>query len=227
MGKRIVLQTCLLGILAFCSLILVSCDGRGLICEFWQVTDESQEVVDTKEQTSIFSEAPTDIETETEVASETETETTEIDLAWEKYGLVSYEGFHVHIEALGIGGKGGSVQIIESYDQLQAFYDGFKDYRIDFGYEPAYFEQKSLVIMIFEYSTGEVFQSLDGIVVKDETLCPVITIDSQEFLCDDMLYCIMSAEVEKEDVAFPAGELLIINLHNPSRASRYHKTRFE
>lgn len=229
MGKRIIFLICILGILVFCSLTLVCCDAQDLMSELLQVSDESEETAGTEEQTSVLAEIQTEIETKTkaETEAEPETETTAVDLAWGKYELVSYDGFKVHAEHHGTGGTGGSVQIIENHDQLQEFYDEFRSSQIYLGYEPEYFECKSLVIIIFEYSSGEVFQSLDGIVIKDGTLCPVITIDSQTFLSDDMLYCIMTVEIGKEDAALSAGELLIINLHDPSKASRYHKTRFE
>jgi hypothetical protein len=37
----------------------------------------------------------------------------------------------------------------------------------------------------------------------------------------------MIVELDKSDVAMSAGEILIINLHNPERGSNYHKDKFE
>ena len=84
-----------------------------------------------------------------------------------------------------------------------------------------------MILIVFTFSGGEEFQSLDGIVINDGTLCPVITINSQEALGDDICYRIMTVEVRKEDLFASAGKIFVINLNAPHKGSRYHKDKFE
>jgi hypothetical protein len=192
--------------------------------ELLQVSDESEEIDGTEEQTSVLAEIQTEIETKTkaETEAEPETETTAVDLAWGKYELVSYDGFKVHAESAGSNRGIAPVHIIESYEELREVSQS-----INFGYEADYFETKILILVVFQYATGEEFLDFAGIVIKDGAVCPVITIDSQEDTCDDILYRIMTVEVEKSDVILSAGNILIINTFDPTRASYYHNDRFE
>lgn len=221
MGKRIVFLMCILGMVSIFSFTLASCDTQDLISELVKDSEDSELAVDTDEQAS----APPETQAETE--TETEIQTTAIDLAWVKYELVPHDGFKIHAE--GVGGNGGnaSVQIIESYEQLEQIHQSFTRYGLNFGYEAVFFEQNSLILIIFKYSGGEEFQSLDGLVIKDGTICPVITVVSPELVSCDYQYQIMTVEVQKTDVTAPAGKILIINLSNPDMGSSSHKDRFE
>ena len=202
---------------------MTSCDAQEIVNALLQGTPESSEPAG--EENLQESQSQTQLPTETE----TEAQTTQVDLAWEKYEALQYENVRVYSEKTGSSYSDQAVLVIENYDQLQQLYQRNLKHHptLDFGYEPEYFEHKLFVLIQFKYSTGEVFQSLDGIVIKNGLLCPVITIDSQDLLSDDELYRIMIVELDKSDVAMSAGEILIINLHNPERGSSYHKGKFE
>ena len=221
MGKRIVSFSFIPGIALVCCLLFSGCDAQDLISELVQGPDESQLAVDTDEQTSVLA------ETQTQTEIETETETTAVDLAWKKYEQIPYDELKVLSERAGNNGGNASVQIIESFEQLERIHQSLPRYELTSGYESDFFEQNSLILIIFMYSSGEDFQSLDGLVIKDDTICPVITIDSQDNLGCDYQYRIMAVEMQKSDVTVPAGKILVINLDNPDSGSNYHKDRFE
>ena len=222
MGKRVVGSVLIIGIVFMCCLMFSGCDVQDLIFELVQDPEESQLAVDTNDQTSILVEIQTEIESETETETATETETTAVDLVWAKYELLPYDGIKVHAESAGSNRGIAPVHIIESYEELREVSQS-----ISFGYEADYFETKILILVVFQYATGEEFLDFAGIVIKDGAVCPVITIDSQEDTCDDILYRIMTVEVEKSDVILSAGNILIINTFDPTRASYYHNDRFE
>lgn len=204
-----------------CCLIFFGCDAQELISELVHDSDESELVVNTDVQTNVLA------ETQTEIETETERQTTEVDLAWAKYELLSYDGFKICAERAGNNGGNAPVQIIESFEQLEQIHQSLPLYELNSGYESDFFEQNSLILIIFKYSSGEDFQSLDGFVIKDGTICPVITIDSQDNLGCDCQYRIMTVEIKKSDVTSPAGKILVINLHNPNMGSNYHADKFE
>ena len=227
MSERIIKCFCMLSVILMCCICTTCCDAKELIEELFQ--SSAAELVthsDTNvEDSEMHSKEEADIVTE----SATETETSALELAWSKYERVSYEGLLVHSESSGVKCGAQAVQLIEDYDQLQLLYESSQKYfgSRDWGYEPAFFEEKSLILIVFTFSDGEEFQSLDGIVIKDGMLCPVITINSQEALADDICYRIMTVEVSKEELSALAGNILVINLNAPYKGSRYHKDKFE
>ena len=233
MGERIIKCICVLGLTLMCCICTTGCDATGLIVELFQnpveelATESDTSVVYNETQPEWDTEAVTEMISQTE--SITETEATSLELAWSKYERLPYEELFVRSEGSGVQCGSQAVQLIENYDQLQLLYESSQNYfaTCDWGYEPAFFEDKSLILIVFTFSGGEEFQSLDGIVINDGTLCPVITINSQEALGDDIYYRIMTVEVRKEDLSASAGKIFVINLNAPHKGSRYHKDKFE
>ena len=89
-------------------------------------------------------------------------------------------------------------------------------------YDSDYFESKSILIIQFQHAGGETIKELSRLVIKNNVICPVVIIDSQEDLSPVIQYTIVTAEVNKDDLKTNTGEILVINNFNPTSGSCYY-----
>ena len=93
-------------------------------------------------------------------------------------------------------------------------------------YNAEFFKDHALVVVQFEGSGGEEAREVTHLVVRDGLIRPVVTIDSQENLCDNFEYTLLTVEIEKTNKKMEFGEVLVINNFNPSWGSD-HRDRYE
>ena len=93
-------------------------------------------------------------------------------------------------------------------------------------YDAKFFKDHALVVVQFEGAGGEEAREVTHLVVRDGLIRPVVTIDSQENLCDNFEYTLLTVEIEKTNKKMEFGEVLVINNFNPSWGSD-HRDRYE
>lgn len=150
-----------------------------------------------------------------------QTDVDNIGLVEQKYDTVPFYNPQIRVENSAEQFMRQDIVLISSLEDLEQL-----NLTLDSQYDESFFVSKNLVLIQFTHADGEKVNHLTALAIKDDMLCPVITIDSQENLGTVIYYTLMSAEVKKTDSPTEVGDIMIINTFDKSQGSWKHN-RFE
>lgn len=138
---------------------------------------------------------------------------------FDNYNIVPFNNSIIHKTDSLVSWISDDILFVRSFDEYSKL-----NIESTSNYDDSYFNDKFLVVIQFEHAGGEKVRELSGVVIKDELLCPVISIDSQEDLQSVLMYSLIIIEVSKEYSGLGIGEILVINNFDSSRgSSKYSK----